>query len=171
MIRTEADYHEAKDRLAQERKRLGEHQDHLRAMSLGTEEVERAIAPLMSFQHQLEEELAEYELIKAGQVQELVNLHGLGRALVAIRIARGMTQRELAERLEVNESQVSRDEKNEYRGITAARAARILDALGADVTVSISVKRTRGATKRQRNGGAKDRPATVPNGTRATQIG
>lgn len=165
MIRTEADYHEANERLAQERQRLCEHQDHLRAMPLGTEEVDRAIAPLMSFMRQLEEELAEYELITAGQVQELSNLYGLGRALVAIRIARGMTQRELAGRLEVNE--VSRDEKNEYRGITAERAARILDALGADVTVSISVK----PTTRQRDGGVRRRPATVPNGIRATPIG
>jgi hypothetical protein len=31
----------------------------------------------------------------------------------------------------VHESQVSRDERNEYFGITLERAARVLDALGA----------------------------------------
>jgi transcriptional regulator with XRE-family HTH domain len=51
--------------------------------------------------------------------------------LIAVRIAQGVTQRELAKRLGVHESQVSRDERNEYFGITLERAARVLDALGA----------------------------------------
>jgi transcriptional regulator with XRE-family HTH domain len=36
---------------------------------------------------------------------------------VALRIATGLTQRQLAETLGVHESQVSRDERNEYHGI------------------------------------------------------
>ena len=34
---------------------------------------------------------------------------------------------------DVNESQVSRDERNEYHGITVDRASRILDALGVSL--------------------------------------
>ena len=37
---------------------------------------------------------------------------------------------QLAERLGVHESQVLRDERNDYRGVTAERAQRILEALG-----------------------------------------
>ena len=37
---------------------------------------------------------------------------------------------ELAERLGVDLSQVSRDERNDYRGITVDRAQRVMDALG-----------------------------------------
>lgn len=33
----------------------------------------------------------------------------------------------------MNESQVSRDERNEYHGITVDRASRILDALGVNL--------------------------------------
>jgi hypothetical protein len=66
----------------------------------------------------------------AGTSGSSTNLHGLGRTLVALRIALGLTQRQLAERLSVNESQISRDERNEYQGITVDRASRILDALG-----------------------------------------
>jgi transcriptional regulator with XRE-family HTH domain len=40
-------------------------------------------------------------------------LRGLGHLLIALRIAQGVSQRELAKRLEVHESQVSRDERNE----------------------------------------------------------
>jgi transcriptional regulator with XRE-family HTH domain len=42
-----------------------------------------------------------------------------------------MTQRELANRLKVDESQISRWERNEYHGITIEKAAAVLDALGA----------------------------------------
>src|SRR5262249_9333014 len=72
--------------------------------------------------------------LKRGDIGELTNLHGLGRMLVALRIALGFTQRELAERLGVHESQVSRDERNEYHGITVEHVSRILDALAMQLT-------------------------------------
>lgn len=52
-----------------------------------------------------------------------------GKALIALRIARGLSQKRLAELLGVSEPQVSRDERTEYRGITQKRYARILEVL------------------------------------------
>jgi transcriptional regulator with XRE-family HTH domain len=49
---------------------------------------------------------------------------------MAARIALGWSQRDLAECLGVHESQVSRDERNEYHGVTVARVSRLLDAMG-----------------------------------------
>jgi len=57
--------------------------------------------------------------------------------LIALRIARGVSQRKLAERLGVHESQVSRDERNEYHGITLDRASRVLDALEVDLRSTV----------------------------------
>jgi hypothetical protein len=130
MIRSESEYQEAVLRLQEESERLTKHRTHLKQMGLGRSEVKRALDPLRAFHEQLVEELESYERLKRGDIAELMNLHGLGHALVALRIALGLTQRELAERLEVHESQVSRDERNEYHGITVERASRILDALG-----------------------------------------
>ncbi len=130
MIRNESEYQEAARRLLDERARLNDHKAHLEAMGLDPDEVKRAIDPLRSFHEQLAEEVESYERLKRGDIDETTNLHGLGHALVALRIARGLTQRELASRLGVHESQVSRDERNEYHNITVARASRILDALG-----------------------------------------
>jgi len=130
MIRNEAEYQEALSRLAEERERLNEHRVRLAGMGLNDEELKRALDPLRSFHLQLEEEVQSYERLKRGDMGELLNLHGLGHTLVALRIARGLTQRELAERLGVHESQVSRDERNEYHGVTVDRASRILDAMG-----------------------------------------
>ncbi len=133
MIRNESEYQEALSRLVEERKRLEEHHARLATMGLKDEEIKRALDPLRSFHLQLEEETQSYERLKRGDMGEIFNLHGLGHMLVALRIARGITQRELASRLGVHESQVSRDERNEYHGMTVERASKILDALGVQL--------------------------------------
>jgi len=130
MIRNENEYQEAARRLQKERTRLDDHKAHLVGLGLAHDEVKRAIDPLRSFHDQLAEEVESYERLKRGDIAELMNLHGLGHALVALRIALGLTQRELASRMGVHESQVSRDERNEYHNITVDRASRILDVLG-----------------------------------------
>jgi transcriptional regulator with XRE-family HTH domain len=68
-----------------------------------------------------------------GEFEELRNFHGIGRLLIAARISKSVSQRELADRLGVHESQVSRDERNEYQGITVERANRILESLGIEL--------------------------------------
>jgi hypothetical protein len=133
MIRTEAEYQKAVRRLEEERSRFAEHRARLAAMGLGAEEMKRALDPIQSFHLQLAEEVASYERLKRGEFGELTNLHGLGRLLVGLRIALGFTQRGLAARLEVDESQVSRDERNEYHGISIERATRILEAMGVQL--------------------------------------
>ena len=48
-----------------------------------------------------------------------------------------LMQRDLAERMGVHESMVSRDERNEYHGITVERASRILEAMGVRITTRV----------------------------------
>ena len=133
MIRNESEYKEAMRRHREERERLADHRRRLEEMGRASDEVKRVIDPFRSFHEQLAEEIESYERLKRGEVDELRNLHGLGSTLVALRIALGLTQREFAERLGVHESQISRDERNEYHGITVDRATRILDALGVEL--------------------------------------
>lgn len=133
MIRNENEYQEAARRLREERERLAEHRKRLEETGLAADEVKRALDPLRSFHEQLAEEVESYERLKRGELGEIRNLHGLGTTLVALRIALGLTQRELAERVGVHESQVSRDERNEYHAVTIDRASRILDALGVEL--------------------------------------
>ena len=129
MIRNETEYKEAVRRLDDERERMVQYKARLVEMNLGSAEVQRALDPMRSFHEQLAEEVASYERLRRGELGELTNLHGLGQTLVALRIATGLSQRQLAETLGVHESQVSRDERNEYHGITVERASRILDTL------------------------------------------
>jgi transcriptional regulator with XRE-family HTH domain len=46
----------------------------------------------------------------------------------------------LAKRLNVHESQVSRDERNEYFGITLERAIKILDALNVRLHTKVEIQ-------------------------------
>lgn len=137
MIRNEAEYQEAVERLKDEAQRLRQQEKQLKDLDLAKEEIKRVLDPVRSFHEQLKEEVQSYERLKRGEFDEVRNFEGMGRLFVALRISQGMTQRELAERLGVHESQVSRDERNEYHGITLERAGRLLDALGADTRTAV----------------------------------
>jgi len=138
MIRNETEYQEASSRLEEERKRLAEHRSRLKEAGLSKAEIKRVSDPMESFHLQLQEEVASYERLKRGEFEELDNLRGLGHLLISVRIAQGVSQRELAKRLGVHETQVSRDERNEYFGITLERAVKVLDAL--DVRLHTTVE-------------------------------
>ena len=146
MIRNETEYQEAVRRLKEERKRHRAQREKLIEMDLNPDEVKRAMDPLESFHLQLSAEVAYYERLKRGEFPPLHNLDGLGQLLVALRIFRGITQRQLAERLGVHESQVSRDERNEYHGISIERAGRILDVLGVGLRTEVEAAEEQDAT-------------------------
>jgi DNA-binding XRE family transcriptional regulator len=132
MIRSEAEYKNACKRVQEEKSRLQEQEKKYQGKGYSAEEVARLMDPLVTFHLQLQEEVECYEKLKRGDLGTLANfynLHGIGRLLIALRIKNGLTQKELADKLGVNESQVSRDERNEYHGVTVDRASKILDLL------------------------------------------
>src|SRR6202789_4601985 len=140
MIRNEAEYQHASARLTEERNRLIEHRARLKEAGMMDEEIKRVIDPIESFHLQLKEEVESYERLKRGEFDELENLRGFGHLLISLRIAKGISQRDLARRLDVHESQVSRDERNEYFGITLERAIKILDALDVRLHTKVEVE-------------------------------
>ncbi len=137
MIRNDAEQQKAVERIAAERERIDVLCRQLEAAGLAADEVRRAVEPIRSFHQQLIEEVDEYRRLKRGEFADLVNFDGIGRLLVSMRIFRGLTQRALAASLGVHESQVSRDERNEYHGITVSRAARICEILGVRLRTTV----------------------------------
>ena len=141
MIRSESEYKEAAQRLKEQDQLLSEQQKKLDELGLKPDEAKRVMDPLRSFRQQLVEEIDTYDRLKRGEFDEIRNLRGVGQLLIAARIYRGLSQRELAERLGVHESQVSRDERNEYHNITLERASRILEVLGVEILSHVEAAR------------------------------
>ena len=140
MIRSEKEYREAVERLKQDEEVLALQKEKLEGLGLSEEEVRRALEPMLSFRAQLEEEVEWYESVRRRDFGIIRDLGAVGTLLIALRIANGLSQRQLAEKLGVSEAQVSRDERNEYHGITVDRAQRVLDAMNETLTSRVEDK-------------------------------
>lgn len=81
---------------------------------------------------EVDAEIQEYLRIRSGEQRTfaLDSVDALAEALIKARVAAGLTQRELAERLEVSEQMVQRDEAGAYENATLSRLADISNALG-----------------------------------------
>lgn len=135
MIRSEAEYRDAVARSRRSAERLIEYREELRCQGLSIDEVALAAGLMVHILDDLNEEIGLYEKIKAGDLSGFRTLREVGPLLIAARLARGLSQRELADRLDVHESQVSRDEKNGYQGVSLERAAQILDVLSINIQI------------------------------------
>ncbi|HEY7960295.1 MAG TPA: helix-turn-helix transcriptional regulator [Solirubrobacteraceae bacterium] len=90
----------------------------------------------------LREQIDHYEKLRDGQItsREITSLRELPTALIEARIAAGMTQRQLAERIGVAEQQIQRWEANAYSGVGLDRLQNIADALGVQIYETITYK-------------------------------
>jgi DNA-directed RNA polymerase specialized sigma subunit len=140
VIRSEKEYREAVERLRQDEEVLALQKEKLEGLGLSKEEVRRALEPMLSFRAQLEEEVEWFERVRRRDFGIIRDLSEVGTLLIALRIANGLSQRELAEKLGVSEAQVSRDERNEYHAITVDRAQRVLDAMNETLTSGVEDK-------------------------------
>jgi transcriptional regulator with XRE-family HTH domain len=77
-------------------------------------------------------DIEEYEALLTGMVNlfEVDSIDDLGECLIKARLARGWTQRQLAEALQVSEQMVQRDEARSYEHAGLARIAEVADVLG-----------------------------------------
>jgi len=130
MIKTESAYREAIEKLKQDQEFIKKQKEMFEGMGLVPDDIELALQPYISFHEQLKEEVDYYERIKRGEFEPIFNLKTIGKTLIAYRIYKGMSQQQLAEKLGVSASQVSRDEKNEYYGATIERIQEVIEALG-----------------------------------------
>ncbi len=81
----------------------------------------------------LQRELREYEEVKAGEIPppDLSYITVLSQDLIRARIASGLSQKELAERLGMPEQQIQRYEAIDYESVSLARIMEIAKALQA----------------------------------------
>lgn len=133
MIRTKREYEAALKKLTQNDEALSKQRKELEKLELSKEDIDLAMSPLVNFRNQLQEEIKIHEGIKNRDWNLILNLadpHHIGRFLIALRIAYSLSQRDLAKLLGVTEAQVSKDEINEYHGISFDRAVKIMEIFG-----------------------------------------
>ena len=84
----------------------------------------------------LEAEMAEYNLLRLGKVSfsETCSLSELPRVLVQARIAKGLTQTDLAERLNMKPQQVQRYEATNYMSASLARLIEVASVLEVKIS-------------------------------------
>jgi HTH-type transcriptional regulator/antitoxin HigA len=89
---------------------------------------------------QLEDELHEYDQLKAGELSlpRVERLDQIAPFVARIRIAKGMSQTELARRLGVSKQVISRYEESDYQTVAIPRLQEILDAIGIKTAVTLS---------------------------------
>src|SRR6201997_2184617 len=89
---------------------------------------------------QLEDELREYDELKAGELAlpNVERLDQIAPFVAKMRIAKGVSQTELARRLGVSKQVVSRYEETEYQTVAISRLQEILDAIGIKALVTLS---------------------------------
>ncbi|WP_186669035.1 helix-turn-helix domain-containing protein [Sporosarcina sp. BP05] len=129
MIKTETAYKKSLEKLQEDKLFIRDQKKALEDMGLTGEQVEKALQPSITFHEQLKEEVVYYERIRRGEFEPIINLYNLGKSLIAYRIYVGLSQQELADRLGVSASQVSRDERNEYYGATLERIQEVMEAM------------------------------------------
>jgi HTH-type transcriptional regulator/antitoxin HigA len=96
-------------------------------------------ASYQSMIRQLEDELREYDGLKRGKVTlpKVERLDRIAPFIVRVRIAKGISQTELARRLGVPKQVVSRYEESDYQTASVVKLQEILDALGIKTVVRL----------------------------------
>jgi len=89
---------------------------------------------------QLEDELREYDQLKNGKLAlpHIERLDEIAPFVVKIRIAKGVSQTELARRLGVSKQVISRYEETDYQTVAIVRLQEILDAIGIKTVVTLT---------------------------------
>jgi transcriptional regulator with XRE-family HTH domain len=97
------------------------------------------IAAVQSQYADLEAELREYEALQGQRpaVLEARSLNELPRALIRARIALGLSQKDLADKMRLKEQQVQRYEASEYASASLERIREVATALGVRVAENI----------------------------------
>lgn len=94
----------------------------------------------------VEAELSEYDFVKSGEVpfSKTYSLEELPRVLVQARIASGLSQTELAEKLGMKPQQVQRYEATDYMGASLGRLIEVSRALGVKTSGSFEAPKQAG---------------------------
>ena len=99
--------------------------------------------------------------VNGERLPSITKLKDIGRLLIALRLANGLSQLELAKLLGVSTVQVSRDERKNYAGISVERAERILAALSTKICLAVDYEQKEPGAKGESDAAAVIRPVAM----------
>jgi len=107
-------------------------------------DLELDLGALSSQIEEFQEDLNEYDQLHQNRIDRLAlnTFENLPQALVKARIARGLTQEKLAERLNVKPQQVQRDEANLYAGASFSKLLAVQKALNVEFKGEMTLPKT-----------------------------
>ena len=133
MVKNERQYKITRRRADEVRNTIGELHRTALTEGLQPEMRELQLDAARGMLGDLEAELAEYDALHAATLIEATGIEQLPTALIRARIACGLTQRQLAERIGLQEQAIQRYEAADYFGVSFARLVEIANALEASV--------------------------------------
>ena len=98
------------------------------------------VAGLRSQMDDMNREIREYEACRRASSIRLSGISSLSMLLTQARIARGYTQKDLAERLHLNPQQIQRYEATQYRSASLKRIQDIMQTLQVDIHAKVPLK-------------------------------
>ena len=139
MIRTRKQYYVTSTQAERFSKAVGDLEEQLGDQANASVEMQALRAQL----HDLEAQLREYDLLidDPPSVIQVDSLASLPSGLIKARIGLGLTQNELASRLDLKEQQIQRYEASEYGGARMRRVQEIVDAMGLSVILKLILPR------------------------------
>ena len=145
MITNERQYAIAQAELQRFEKAAAEKQEQAPAADIDPRIGEAVVDSLRGQAETLRDEVKRYEDLRDGRIgqRELGSLRDFPTALIEARIVAGLTQKQLGERLEVEEQQIQRWEANLYSGVGVERLQEVADALGVEAKGTVSLAATR----------------------------
>ncbi|HWR52416.1 MAG TPA: helix-turn-helix domain-containing protein [Bryobacteraceae bacterium] len=135
MIKSDAQRERTLVQLEGFRKALGEAGKQMSGKRLAT-----IRASYGSIIRQLEDEVRDYDQLRTGDLvlPPIERIDQIAPYIAKIRIAKGVSQTELARRLGVSKQVISRYEESDYQTVAVARLQEILDAIGIKALVTLS---------------------------------
>ena len=138
MIKNERQYKITRSRADELRNTLGELQRTPLPHGLQPEMRELQLEALRGTLGHIQAELADYDALHDATLIEAIGIEQLPTSLIQARIACGLTQRQLAERIGLQEQAIQRYEAADYSGVSFARLVEIAGAL--ELTIHYAVR-------------------------------
>ena len=110
----------------------------LKRVGVSPEKIEEHIALNKASMEEIKAEIAEYDQLKNHTTPPSETITRIGDLLVKLRIYKGLTQKALAERMGVDETQVSRDERSHYKGVSLERLLKVIQALEVEIQCNVA---------------------------------